>query len=588
MKIFFEEYAYKSSVVKPYINNRFLTDLKNDRSSIPYVGYYYSKEIEDTVFILPKVFIKVCDKKTERAFGKFDPENIYDTKNKDNPLLKSAYNDDIFGLSTWIYRAIARYIERNPSRKSEIVDILSVQSDKGSMSETWVDIILRLIRFNNEHQQLFTYIARTNSQGNNKISWNKTINHIIPVIQDESPVYMRFVNKTKTFNLDEELLVLFYSVLDYLQEFYNIKIRRSIHYQTDIRLVERLIESNKGIRLLRTIKHKYFKDELVELWNLLYVFFKKADQVASNKTYEETLMVRDFNNVFEDMIDSLISDDTMRDRKKLKDQPDGKIVDHIYRYESLMHSDDIYYVGDSKYYKEGNDPDEYSIFKQFTYVRNVIQMNMDLWNPLQGEIGRGNYFDPMTEGYNISPNFFIRGLIGIDKTDNDKSEKINYNKIQLKPEKKKVKDEEVFNVETKIHHPNRLFDRDTLFVQKYSINFLYVLTEYAANNTDPSFQKRIHQLFRRNIIEWLKDHYSFYQLEFDKEELREDFLNRNFRKLIGKLYHFDKTLILALSKDSEYDDENDVILNDLLAKETYCRKKDYSFSDTESEESIIS
>ena len=587
MKIFFEDFAYKSSVVKPYLDNQFLIDLKNERSSIPYVGYYYSKDIDDTVFILPKVFIKVCDT-VEKAFGEFDPEKIFDTKDNENPLLKSGFKDDVFGLSTWIYRAIVHYIERNPSRKTEFVDIQNVQSDKGSASETWIDIILRLIRFNNEHQQLFTYIARTNSQGNNKISWNKTINHIIPILQDGAPVYMRFVNKTKTFNLDEELLVLFYSVMDYLQEFYNIKIRRSIHYQTDIRLVERLIGSKRGVRLLRTIRHKYYKDELVELWNLLNVFFQKADEVASNRTYKETLMVRDFNNVFEDMIDSLISDDTMNERKKLKDQPDGKIVDHIYSYESLMQSDDIYYVGDSKYYKEGNAPDEYSIFKQFTYVRNVIQMNMELWKVPHGKIGRANYYDSMTEGYNISPNFFIRGLIEIDKTKADEKGRINYNNIYLKPEKKLVDGNEVFNVESKIHHPNRLFDRDTLFVQKYSINFLYVLTEYAASKTDPSFQKRIHKLFRRNIIEWLKNHYSFYQLEFDKQEQREDFLNRNFRKLIGKLYHFDDTLILALSKDSESEDDNDDILNNIIAKETYCRRNDYSFLDTESEESIIS
>ena len=288
------------------------------------------------------------------------------------------------------------------------------------------------------------------------------------------------------------------------------------------------------------------------------------------------------------MIDSLISDDTMNERKKLKDQPDGKIVDHIYSYESLMQSDDIYYVGDSKYYKEGNAPDEYSIFKQFTYVRNVIQMNMELWKVPHGKIGRANYYDSMTEGYNISPNFFIRGLIEIDKTKADEKGRINYNNIYLKPEKKLVDGNEVFNVESKIHHPNRLFDRDTLFVQKYSINFLYVLTEYAASKTDPSFQKRIHKLFRRNIIEWLKNHYSFYQLEFDKQEQREDFLNRNFRKLIGKLYHFDDTLILALSKDSESEDDNDDILNNIIAKETYCRRNDYSFLDTESEESIIS
>ena len=83
--------------------------------------------------------------------------------------------------------------------------------------------------------------------------------------------------------------------------------------------------------------------------------------------------------VFEDMIDSLISDDTKLRDKRLADQRDGKIVDHIYQYESLVHKDKIYYIGDSKYYKEGSDPGDPSIYKQFTYAKNVIQWNLNLF-----------------------------------------------------------------------------------------------------------------------------------------------------------------------------------------------------------------
>ena len=334
------------------------------------VGYYYSKKAEDSVFILPKVFINLDKDGKEKAFGMFEPTAIINTKNDKNPLLKSAYNEEVFYLSTWIYQAIARYQERHsPENITESVEVQNVESTKGDNSETWINIILELIRFNNEHRNLFTYIARINSQGHNKINWQKTISRVQPVLQDDMPVYMQFRNKTKVVNYDEELIVLFFSVLDYLHDKYHFRILRNVNYKTSPNEVEKLITSGKGTRLLRSIRRKYFKDELVSLWNKLYTFFEKAQNMQSKSFHEESLMVRNFNMVFEDMIDSLISDDTKEKHERLKDQPDGKIVDHIYHYGSLVREDDIYYIGDSKYYKEGNDPGVNSIYKQFTYAK---------------------------------------------------------------------------------------------------------------------------------------------------------------------------------------------------------------------------
>lgn len=411
MKIFFEEYVYRWDVVKEFLHDHYVMYLKDGRVTIPYVGYYYSSDAEDSVFILPKVFINIDENKEEKAFGIFKPEDIIDTNAENNPLLKSQYFNEVFNLSTWIYRAIARYQERHsPENITESVEVQNVESVNGDNSETWINIILQLIRFNNEHRNLFTYIAKINSQGHNKINWQKTISKVRPWLQDGNPVYMEFRNKSKIINYDEELIVLFFSVLDYLHDKYNFRILRNVNYQTFPKYVENLIESGKGTRLLRNIRRKYFKDELVKLWHLLFVFFEKAQTMRSKQTHEESLMVRNFNMVFEDMIDSLISDDTKDKNEKLKDQPDGKIVDHIYHYGSLVREDEIYYIGDSKYYKEGHDPGENSIYKQFTYAKNVIQMNMDVTSPAE-KIGRANYYDEVTEGYNITPNFFIRGMV---------------------------------------------------------------------------------------------------------------------------------------------------------------------------------
>ena len=538
MKIFFEEYVYEWDVVKEFLHDHYVMYLKDGKVTIPYVGYYYSKKAEDSVFILPKVFINVNKNKEEKAFGIFYPEEIIDTKNEDNPLLKSEYYDEVFNLSTWIYRAIARYQERhNPENITESVEVQNVESVNGDNSETWINIILELIRFNNEHRNLFTYIARINSQGHNKINWQKTISKVQPILREDAPVYMQFRNKTKVINYDEELIVLFFSVLDYLHDKYHFRILRNVNYTTYPKEVEKLVVSGKGTRLLRNIRRKYFKDELVKLWQLLNVFFEKAQTMQSKSFHEESLMVRNFNMVFEDMIDSLISDDTKEKHEKLKDQPDGKIVDHIYHYGSLVREDDIYYIGDSKYYKEGRDPGENSIYKQFTYAKNVIQMNMDVTSPHE-KIGRKNYYDDLTEGYNITPNFFIRGMVN--------PMHLNYIDAELEQERDTRGEP---RVEKRSHHENRLFDRDTLFVLKYSINFLFVLSAYASGRVDESYKRRIWEKFRNNIIEELKRNYHFYLLQSNYD--RTEAIDKHFRLLNGKIFNSfkdDRILLFAYEK----------------------------------------
>ena len=100
-------------------------------------------------------------------------------------------------------------------------------------------------------------------------------------------------------------------------------------------------------------------------------------------------------------------------------------------------------------------------------------------------------------------------------------------------------------------------------MQKYSINFLYVLTEYALNNTDSFSQKEIHEEFRKNIITWLDKNYVFYKLTPNHGWTLKDGVEVTFKKLIGKIYCPDKEngfLILALEKD---DSDNIKLLNDI-------------------------
>lgn len=525
MKIFFEEYGYDQDLVTKYIPGFYTSPPRKGEVKIPYVGYYFNTdpEVMDSVFILPKVFLN----SEGLAFGKFKPEEIFDASKENSKLRESNYYSEIFHLSVWIYRSIAHYIERHPdediSERDKLQDVISVNGDS---SQTYLDTILQLIKFNNEHRNLFTYISKINSRGNNRVHWGKTISHVTPFMQEDEPVYLKFMNKNKTMNVDEELIVLFYSVLDYLREKYNFKIVKNLNYETDIRYVERLIKTGRGTRVMRAMRKKYFTDELVALWKLLNVFFQKAESVSARKYHDETLLIKNYNLVFEDMIDELISDETREIYPDLKEQDDGKIVDHIYRYGSLIGDDFLYYIGDSKYYKEGNEPGKNSIYKQFTYAKNVIQYNMDIFNNAKGREkkdrrkGDIRYRDELTEGYNITPNFFIRGKVNHDN--------LNYTDDELKKE-----GEDGFI--DSFHYKNRLFDRDTLLLQKYSINFLYVLSSYASKHNDDNYKEEVRQKFRQDLISELKVRYKFLLLQSKGGNLSE-VINKHFRLLNGRIY----------------------------------------------------
>ena len=112
------------------------------------------------------------------------------------------------------------------------------------------------------------------------------------------------------------------------------------------------------------------------------------------------------------MVDHLIGDSGKL--ADLKNQKDGKLIDHIYLDKSLISSkNNIFYIGDSKYYADELHPQGVSLYKQFTYARNAIQYNNIDQYYLKHKKNPNSirYRDTETEGYNITPNFFIRPII---------------------------------------------------------------------------------------------------------------------------------------------------------------------------------
>lgn len=537
MKILFEREVYDHTLLEQYGLTSYAHTDKENKSIIPYVGYFYSSKINDSIFILPKVFIKVDGKINDEndpirkiAFGKeftdksggyLDIYSIIDADLENNPLKSHGLDKMVFELSTWIYRAIDKYWQRHPDSKIiKREKIQTVKSINGNDNQTLLDTILSLVQFHKDHSNLFTFISIINSCGNNKIHWTKTISKVTPVIQNDTPYYMEFKNKSKIFNYDEELIVLYYSVLQYLRRKYMFSVKPNLNYEL-IRpsKIQSMIDNGMGTKLLRKIRRKYFKDELVQLWKLLFAFFDKAEIIQSGKCSNEVLLTSTFDRVFEDMVDVLVSHDIFAD---LKNNKDNKRIDHIYKGEALLGDSEIFYIGDSKYYSDGHMIEPDSVYKQFTYAKNIIQYNINLHNNKK-DIDGVRYRDKDTDGYNFTPNFFIRGHIDLNEL---KDGKACYNEDKLEPH------EQEFN--TNFHFSDRPFDRDTLLLQSYNINFLYILASYVSSYHTEEVKQRLHKLFRRDLIKKYNAEFDFYKVSPTIKRI--DFIKKHFYEFRGQMY----------------------------------------------------
>ncbi len=528
MIILFEEYQYKTEKLKQVLSDRYFFPINSVYSKINYVGYYFNQLINDAVIIFPKVFIN----ENGLAFDEFEPETLVIITNEYKDILSKTGKDKIvFEISTWLYRAIQQFNKRHFYNSiSENQFLNQVVTNLEEKSNTELDIILSLLKFNRENQDLFSFISKSAHSQQNKINWHKTINKKQPIIQNNTPVYIDLATTRKKVNYDEELLVLFYSTLNFIKgkyafDFYppqNYELIKGHQFENVLR---------KGCRYLKSIKYKYYSDKMISLYNLLYAFFERSEKTQSKKQIEEVLLIKDFNIVFEDMIDDLIGDSKLL--PQLKNHADGKQVDHIYKYKSLLVEDEIYFVGDSKYYKPQNSVGKYSKAKQFTYAKNVIQYNIDLFNDnkLDKQL---RYRENLTEGYNITPNFFISAFVNKD---------FDFSKSYLDETGKPI---------MQTHFENRLFDRDTLFVQSYNINFLFVLSSYLTNNSSlkTNFKKDTQKKFREKLVSFINDKYHFYVLEPNDSS----FIEKHFKLLNGKVYkpsNLTEELILALEKPDQ-------------------------------------
>lgn len=508
MRIIFEEYQYEAPILNENLDAEYYTNVGAGKAKTTFVGYYYSQRLNDSVFILPKVFVQ--------------KNTIFGHTLEDVVCIESANVDDkdkniLFNLSVWIYLAIKRFAANN--EKTGITNqeyIQNVISNGDTNFATYLDIVLQLIRFHRENSQLLAFTTMMSKKHNDHTCWTKTINRRLPFLQNGAPIYMDAICKTKELDLDEELIVLFYSVLRYLQQKFCFRLSFELNYNLfPTSKIANLIENGGGKAMLKRIRHKYFKDVFVQLWNILYAFFDKANKIESSTSKPDVLIAKDFNIIFEAMVDQLVSDTEV---VYLKNQKDGKIVDHIFKYKSIVsgiESDEVFYILDSKYYKDDNIIGENSIYKQFTYARNIIYEF------------RKQYRDEITEGYDITPNFFIRGYVAT------KENEYVFDELKLEY----TKNEYLSN-----HFENRLFDRDTLMALEYKANLLYILVSYVQDHQESGIKEKFRKQFQKVVAE----HYNFYYIDFKSNDELERFVEQNFKKINGKIMRYPKNNGLRL------------------------------------------
>lgn len=576
MYILFEEHQYESHLVENILKDIYVLQDVDKKVSVQYVGYFYNPYLHDCVFILPKVLLTeqetLVGVKLETDDGEKDvsPEMVLTPKEQEK--LSKEYRKFIYEFSVWIYRALNVFYKSNPQSKVILYKHLP-QAGKGRrhQAKTYLDIVLSLINFNQENRDFVLFTIKNLHRGNNKINWTRTISHSQAFLQDNDVVYLDPINKKRLVNYEEELFIIFFSILNYLNQEYGFSTLVNIQYELITGKQFKQYLHGMGKTRLMQIKYKYFSDKALQLWDLCYAFFENSYRISINTNAQEYILSKSFNVVFEAMIDDLIGTPHSNIPKGLADQSDGKRVDHMYTYDGLTigndQQDQIYYIGDSKYYKSGNKLGTESIYKQFTYARNVIQWNIDLfvngkndnWKSKEDFIDDKNKYskiklrddnaDPLTEGYNVIPNFFISAFV-------DKQRKYNDGE-NIKNRMETINGKKVHQTHISTQFHDRLFDRDTLILSHYDVNFLYVLYLYARNkqNEKAKWKQDVRKKFRDEIRQVLEERYDFYALKSKGNPLAgEDFIKEHFKELQGKLYrpYSDKNIYsLALESDKK-------------------------------------
>ena len=132
----------------------------------------------------------------------------------------------------WITLTITRYNKEH--KDNQIVYQQQIEQTNNSTKnprESLLETIFALLKFNKENQNFFLFIFKNLHSGLNKINWNRTIVHSPALFQKGEPIYLKPINKKRQINFDEELLVLFFSILNYIHITYGFPVKINENYE---------------------------------------------------------------------------------------------------------------------------------------------------------------------------------------------------------------------------------------------------------------------------------------------------------------------------------------------------------------------
>jgi hypothetical protein len=578
MRILIEGQCYLVEDLKKIFNDPMFYTQKGDSAIVNSVGYYYSIDKKEVVYMLPKVFmasevleevendeeIKCLWEKKHTIFKK--PNNnqhlnlreLYELDKLEGSIKHESKYEWIRHITISFYNSLYEFKRRNSKTTILNTGISNeLNTNIGNDEYTYLDLVLSFTNFYKKNKSviLFRHIEHISNQAK-KPKWGKTIQKSLPIIDKKNaPIYLEVRNNKSIINTEEELIIYFFSILNHFKEENNLNISIDKSYNIIKGDAFKMLQLNGvGLSKLRKIRYKYFSDTMRRMYKLCELYFDPLDIGSVRKRNEEFISFTKYNIVFEDMIDKLLTEENNLDAydkkikkgeisiKKLKNNDDGKIIDHLFEYEGLIDTSNIFYIGDSKYYKPGNLADKLSIYKQFTYAKNIVQFNIDIFNEKSTYASEKiKYRDEMTEGYNITPNFLLYGVI------DDHEDFINDHLATISSLKESIKHS--------YHWKTRLFDRDSLFICQYRINYLFVLNAYTEKSESSLNEYRIEtkDKFRKNFIDYFENigvsNFTFYKLEMPDLKL---FVNDNFKILNGKCFSLnDKTLLVAIHNEEK-------------------------------------
>ncbi len=249
--------------------------------------------------------------------------------------LTDAQKTFLYEFAVWIYRALAQFKARHPDTQT-VWSRRERQSGafrRAYVTNTLLDVILALRRFHRDNRDYILFKVKERHSGASRISWPRTIAKAIALVQEGRPLYLDPRVKRCVVDFDKELLVIFYSILGYVRDRFGFPVQIDMGYEliAGARFARYL--AGYGVTRLRAIRYKYFSDRERTLWQLCYAFFDRAHKANVVASDEEYLLAKNFEIVFEEMIDSLVGGDVAV--AKLRELSDGKTIDHLYLDESL-------------------------------------------------------------------------------------------------------------------------------------------------------------------------------------------------------------------------------------------------------------